>query len=128
MFEHESAHPKISFYHSDTWIYDGILMIQLQPELVIDLNLALQMQSDWHTLQNDAKKTVLDLNDLIYIEPSARTLCVTTHELLPANMIAIYARSKFLQMIGRAFKVIDCPPYRVGIFSDLNKALVWLKQ
>lgn len=128
MFAHESAFPKNYFHHSETWVYEGILIIRLKPELVIHLDLALQMKQDWSRAgEANTKKTLVDLNDMVYIDPAARNLCTSMQTLSPDNAIAIYANSKFLQLIGRAFIIIDSPVWHAEVFSDLNKAVRWLK-
>ena len=127
MIAPESAYPKTDFPHSTIWFRDSIFMIRFKPELIIDYDLALQMEKDWcFANKGQSVRIFVDLNDMIYIDPRARKLWAAGCLKGETNSIAIYTDDKLLQVIGKAFILLDSPTFQAEVFYNPQTAIDWL--
>lgn len=115
------------FYHSISWIQDGIIFCKYKPDLVIDLRVAKVMVDDRKKISNGfARPFFIDVTDLLSVDTEGRKYLATEgSELVCAG--AIYTNNRLLAFVGNSFILLDKPLIPVKVFTSEKAAIRWLE-
>lgn len=118
---------KYEFYHSTLWIENGILFAKYKPNVIVNVDVAIQMVKDRKMVcKGICRPIFIDITDLCAVNEAARTYLASAEscELMSAG--AIFTTNAMTKIVGMAFKILDRPQIPVKIFTDKEAALNWL--
>jgi hypothetical protein len=123
---------KESYYDdefSTMWVENGMGFQVYKPDLKITIGVARQMVAKRvETFNGVARPVLVDIRNLLTIDAPSRKYFASREagELILAG--AIYLNNPITRWAGNVFLLIDKPLIPAKLFTDKDKAVLWLQQ
>lgn len=115
------------FDHSRMWVEDGILFVQYNQGLVIDLATAEAVIREREKLRNGRiLPLMVDITGLAFVFTDARKLLNAPGSLVGVSVKALFSERPESSLVARFAVLFDEPACEVRVFEDWAEALGWL--
>lgn len=124
------AYPEMrEFYHSLLWIDNGIMFCQCKPDLIINIDVAVDMVRDRKEFQKGSFIPLfVDYSELLYIDPLSRSYFASKEASLFLSAQALYTTDVLLILLGTVFVRTDYPCIATKVFPDKKEGIEWLEK
>jgi len=119
---------KINALHYMMWLENGIIHHIYKPNLIITIDIARQMVNHRLELTNGITHPVfIDVRNLVAIKADARKHLAGPKAVKYVSAGAIYLDNYLHYLAGNVFLKIDKPAIPSRLFTDKEKAFLWLE-
>lgn len=115
--------------YCSTWIENGIIHHVYKPNIIIDIDIAKKLVDHRLKVTNNITRPVfVDVCNLVAIKADARKYLAGPEAIKYISAGAIFLDNYLLFLVGTVFLKIDNPLIPSRLFTDKEKALLWLEQ
>ena len=115
--------------YCSSWLENGIVYNVYKPGLIITIDIAKQMVGQrLEVSKNISRPVFIDIRNLIAIDAASRSYLAGDEGVKYASAGAIYLNNYIQFLLGNVFLKIDNPLIPTRLFTEKEKALLWLQQ
>lgn len=115
--------------YCSSWLENGIVHNVYKPGLIITIDIAKQMVGQrLEVSKNISRPVFIDIRNLIAIDAASRSYLAGDEGVKYASAGAIYLNNYIQFLLGNVFLKIDNPLIPTRLFTEKEKALLWLQQ
>lgn len=112
----------------EIWYEDGIVYQVFGPGTVLNIDLARQVVSERLKVSNGVSSPIfIDLTNVFYTDTKARKYMATKEAVQYIIAGAFLLDNEIMKLAGNIFIQIDKPLIPTKLFTDKDKALLWLQ-
>lgn len=115
--------------YAQMWFEDGLIYVVFKSNLIINLDIARNMVTERLKINNQiARPMLVDVSGIISIDTPSRKFFASETATQYVKAGAIVVKGLIPQFVTQVFMKIDKPKVPSRIFTNADKAAVWLEK
>jgi Na+/H+ antiporter NhaA len=115
--------------YAQMWFEDGLICVVFKSNLIINLDIARNMVAERLKINNQiARPMLVDVSGIVSIDMPSRKFFASEAATQYVKAGAIVVKGLIPQFVTQVFMKIDKPKVPSRIFTNADKAVVWLEK